>query len=79
MTEQAQYNSAKELGLGLLHWQSHVYRDVECFSEPFWFCYVIVIYFWKKVFCYNTFFICYVISDWNNVKIVIVFSIWNNV
>ena len=24
MTEQAQYNSAKDLGLGLLHWQTHV-------------------------------------------------------
>ena len=24
MTEQAQYSSAKDLGLGLLHWQTHV-------------------------------------------------------
>ena len=45
MTEQAQYNSAKELRLGLLHWQTHVqalhikaalnYRDattIECGS-----------------------------------------------
>ena len=57
-----------------------VIRAVKCFSEPF--CFVIVI-FWKKMFCYNTlsflFFICFVISNWNNAKIVIVISIWNNV
>ena len=56
-----------------------VVRAVKCFSEPF--CFVIVI-FWKKVFiCYNTlsfFVICFVISNWNNVKLVIVISILNN-
>ena len=35
--------------------------------------------FERKCFVITLFFICYVISDWNNVKIVIVFSIWNNV
>ena len=56
-------------------------RAVKCFSEPF---VLLLLFFERKCFVITLlvfFVICFVISNWNDVKTVIVIciSIWNNV